>query len=72
MTECPFDNAHDAEELLHYLMWDQAGPQKRAVALENVRSLDAYGLAQLRAEVRYKARQAQHTATAEWDPWKMD
>ena len=70
---CPFDSCHDQEELLHYLMWDQAGAQKRAVALENARSLDQFGLAQLRSEMRYRARQAQRVGHADiFDPWKMD
>jgi hypothetical protein len=72
-NETPFDQAHDADELLDYLMWHQAGPQKRSVAIENLRSLDAFGLSQLRAEMRYKARQVQHAGMADtYDPWKMD
>jgi hypothetical protein len=73
MTDCPFDVAPDQEELLHYLMWDQAGPQKRAVALANARSLDQFGLAQLRAEMRYKARQVQSVGHADtYNPWTRD
>jgi hypothetical protein len=75
IDHCPFDTlpASDAQELLDYLMWHQAGPQKRAVALANLRSLDQFGLAQLRAEMRYKARQVQSVGHADsYDPWKMD
>jgi hypothetical protein len=71
--DIPFDTAPDAQELLDYLMWHQAGPQKRAVALANLRDLSAFGLSQLRAEMRYKARQVQHAGMADtYDPWKMD
>jgi hypothetical protein len=58
--DIPFDTAPDAQELLDYLMWEQCGPQKREVALANARSLDAFGLAQLRAEKRHKERTFQN------------
>jgi hypothetical protein len=71
--DIPFDQAHDADELLDYLMWNQAGPQKRSVALENLRSLDAFGLAQLRSEMRYKAREMQRTGMPDtYNPWGRD
>jgi hypothetical protein len=73
INDTPFDSANDQEELLDYLMWHQAGPQKRAVALANLQSLDQFGLAQLRSEMRYKARQAQSVGHADsYNPWNRD
>jgi hypothetical protein len=72
-NEAPFDAAPDCEELLDYLMWHQSGPQKREVALENLRSLDAFGLAQMRSEMRQNAREAQRAASADtYNPWDRD
>jgi hypothetical protein len=69
-TESPFDHAPDAAELLDYVQWQQSGPQKRSLALENLRSLDALGLSQLRAEMRYKARTGQGTVCPDtYNPW---
>jgi hypothetical protein len=71
--DIPFDTAPDAQELLDYLMWHQAGPQKRAVALANLGDLSAFGLSQLRAEMRQKMRRPQRAVMADsYDPWKMD
>jgi hypothetical protein len=61
-NESPFDTAPDREDLLTYLMWHQNGPQRREAALENLRSLDAFGLAQLRGEMRHNVREAQRGA----------
>jgi hypothetical protein len=66
---CPFDSAQDADELLDYVMWHQpGGPQKREVALANLRSLNEFGLAQLRAEMRGRVRE-QSRAAEQYDPF---
>jgi hypothetical protein len=71
--DIPFDTATDQDELLDYVMFGQSGPQKRSVALANLRELNAFGLAQLRAEMRQKMRQPQRAVMADtYDPWKMD
>jgi hypothetical protein len=74
-TDTLFDAAPDAADLLDYVMNRQASPQKRSVALENLRGLTAFGLAQLRAEMRGATRQAQQAAE-HYDPfaecWRRD
>jgi hypothetical protein len=71
---CPFDRAPDAADILDYVMAGQGyGPQKRGVAIENLRGLSDAGLAQLRAEMRGATRQAQQASHADtYDPWGRD
>jgi hypothetical protein len=68
-----FDQAPDQAELLGYLMFRQGSPQRREVALENLRSLNTFGLAQLRSEMRARAREEQRAGHADlYSPWDAD
>jgi hypothetical protein len=69
-----FDTAPDAQELLEYVMWHAPGaPRKQSVAIELLRGLTVEGLAQLRAEMRYKARTFQNAGMPDtYNPWGRD
>jgi hypothetical protein len=65
-----FDQADDQAQLLSHLMFGPGGPRPRAVALEHLQSLSAFGLAQLRAEIRAHIREAQRARHADtYNPW---
>jgi hypothetical protein len=71
--ESAFDRAPDAPALLEHVMWGQGSPQKESVALENLRSLNEFGIAQVRAEMRYQARERQQVGHADtYNPWDRD
>jgi hypothetical protein len=69
-----FDQSPDRETILSYLMHEGPGsPRRREVALELVHELTESGLAQLRAEMRHRVREAQQAGHADsYSPWHRD
>jgi hypothetical protein len=69
-----FDQAHDREAILSYLMYDGPGsPRRREVALELAHELTETGLEQLRSEMGYRAREMLRAGHADnYNPWTRD